>query len=97
MLAQPCITNVAKVPGAFRCRKGLHRRGCRRGKVKPLPLIIHEEKQLVLFDGSAERGAKHIPTQLILRQTEEVILPTIRVELIIADELKGIAVVLVRS
>ena len=97
---------LTKVPRALAIGKHLIPRGGLR-MVEALPLIIGEEKQLVLYDGAADSGAKHVPAQLwlfadavgLLHQRVRVrgsdgqaVLPGVRIQDVVAEELEGRAV-----
>ena len=60
-------------------------------------MIIKKEEQLVLDDGTADRAAKHVPSKLSLGQTVEIILPAVGIQLVVAEVLPDVAVVLVGS
>ena len=65
--------------------------------VKALRLIIKKEEQLILLDGATDCASKHIPTELVFWQTSEIVLPTIGIQNVVAEELPDIAVELVGS
>src|SRR5882762_1029508 len=63
--------------------------------VKPLPLIVHKEEQLVFLDRSAESSAVHVPTELVarnLRSWINFVFPLVGVELVVPEKLPYIAV-----
>ena len=63
--------------------------------IKSLPLIVGEEEQLIFDDRSADRSAEHVPTHGRSCDVLPIIRPTVRVEHVVAEELKQIAVELI--
>src|SRR5256885_1920170 len=63
--------------------------------VKPLPLIVHKEEQLVFLDRSAESSAVHVPTERVarnLRSWINFVFPLVGVELVVPEKFPYIAV-----
>ncbi len=75
----------------------------RRREIQSTALVVREEKQLILDDGTAESSAKHVPAQFRCRQNSsrsvslQAVLPLIGVENVVAEEFKCVAMILVRA
>ena len=97
--------DAAEVSLTLRC--GEDRIGSRsRGLIVSRALVIHEEEELVLDEGTAQGAAELIPSQNWLQTGAvrviharhvglsfgQAVLPAIGIERIIADEFKGVAV-----
>ena len=67
--------------------------------IKPLPLIVRKEKQLVLKNRTAKRAAEHVPAKFVFRgwpSASKIIRPAIGVQNVVPEELPRIAVKAVR-
>src|SRR6266478_8916660 len=71
---KPCRADVPKVALAFRGgeQTPLLSRG---GMVETLPLVIEEEEQLVLDNGTTDGAAEHVPAQLVSPRSVEPVFP----------------------
>src|SRR6185503_12750375 len=69
---------------------GGHGSGLRARLVQDRPLVVDEEEQLVLLDGTAQRGAEDVLLALGPRGPGAVALPGIRVEAAVAVELEDV-------
>ena len=58
-------------------------------------MIIGKEEELVLLNRASQRAAVFVPVLARSRQPIEVVRPLVRIEIIVAQELEGIAVELV--
>src|SRR4029078_8445588 len=70
---------------------GGHGSGLRSGLVQDRPLVVDEEEQLVLLDGTAQGGAEDVLLALGAGGAGAVALPGIRVEAAVAVELEDVA------
>src|SRR5882724_7151370 len=84
--SEPASANIPKVALTF--RRGEDVKELRRGGVvKSLPLIVKEEEQLVLNNGTTDGSTEHVPAQLVSLHFVESVFPRVGVQLVIAKKL----------
>src|SRR5256714_5598650 len=61
--------------------------------IKPLPLVIHKEEQLILDHRSAKSASEHVPTKFIALRPREIVGPAVRVQYVVAEKFPCIAMI----
>src|SRR5205807_1962833 len=90
------LGDIAEVTVSFLgCEDSEELGGC--GMIETLSLVIEEEEQLVFHNWAADRATKHVPAQRCSLHLwdGEVVFPTVRVQLVVAEEFPQVAMELV--